>query len=268
MDRDNQIAPQQVSKQKKHKVNNDTLLHLEASLNLIPFAGGFLATYFGDIRNNRIAERMQQYFKYFSDRLIELDEKKIDHEYLNSEEFAEFFMQGAEQAARSTTDKRIRRFANILINNALMNAQARSRTQSIMSFVDRISDLDAFVLLCYGNPSAPSLRAQTRDEAYSLVKELSEYLDIDCPSKASVIESIVYMDNLGIAWVNEKLNENEERGKDLILKEFSSFRTPLGDAVVTMIAPPGFYKSVTSSTSNLEWPNDYINKLFRGSEKI
>jgi hypothetical protein len=168
---------------KNSKKKDKVLLNIQAIISAIPYAGGFLSTYFGEIRSHRIEERMQKYFQYFSERLHEIDERKIDHEYLKSDEFAEFFMQGAEQAARSTTDKRIRRFANILINNGLVGAKARSRTQSIMSFVDRISDIDAFVLLSYGHPALPSLRAQTKKEAVLLVKGLTEFLKIECPTK-------------------------------------------------------------------------------------
>ena len=57
-------------------------LNVEAALNLIPCVGGFLATYFGEIRNKRVAERMQTYFTYFSNRLNEVEDKKIDYEYL------------------------------------------------------------------------------------------------------------------------------------------------------------------------------------------
>ncbi len=266
MNEDKQNEPmssKHLIKSEAQKIGDKTLLSIQAAIGLIPYAGGFLSTYFGEIRSKRVEERMQKYFWYFSDRLNELDEKKIDHEYLNSEEFAEFFIQGAEQAARSTTDKRIRRFANILINNALVGAQARSRTQSIMSFVDRISDLDAFVLLCYGHHALPSLRAQTKDEAVSLVRKLAEFLGIDCPPYEAVIESIVYLDNLGITWVNENLEEGEEKGKDLILKEFSSFRTPLGNIVAEMIAPPAFYPEKIPEKVDRHWPEDYIGGVFR-----
>jgi len=77
------------------------------------------------------------------------------------------------------------------------------------------------------------------------------------------------MDNLGITWVNEKPgNESEERGKNLILKEFSSFRTPLGDAVAAMIAPPIFYLEQKPEKTDLNWPDDYISKAFRNIRSI
>ena len=132
-----------------------------------------------------------------------------------------------------------------------------------MSFVDRISDLDAFILLCYGNPNISSLCARTKDEAVILVKSLSEYLCIDCLKNDEIIESIIYMDNLGIMWVNEKqTNEAQENGKDLVLKEFSSFRTPLGDAVATMISPPGFYLDDLQNEKEI-WPDDHISKRYK-----
>ncbi len=145
-----------------HTVSDVVLLNIEAAIKLIPMAGGFLSTYFGQIRGKRAQQRMLKFIEYFSEKIKELGDNKVDKEYLNSEEFAEYFAQGAEEAARSTTEKRIKRFANILINNVLLGAKSRSRTQSIMSFVDRISDLDAFILLCFGNPCHPSLRAKTK----------------------------------------------------------------------------------------------------------
>jgi len=257
------------NKSNNEKTSDLALLNIEAAINLIPYAGGFLATYFGEIRSKRVDERMKEYFQYFSERLREINENKLDLNYLKSEEFAEFFMQGAEQASKSTTKKRIKRFANILINNALKGAEARSRTQSIMSFVDRISDLDAFVLLCYGNPTQPSFRAKSRDEAFLLVKNLIEFIGIGCPLKEEVIESIVYMDNLGITWVNEKLtDETTEKGSDMLLKEFSSFRTPLGNAVAAMIAPPDFYLSQISDKSNNKWPDDYVSNKYCGKGNL
>lgn len=263
-----------INKNKEHqqivssnrRISDKALLNIEAAINLIPYAGGVLATYFGEIRGKRANERMKEFFSYFTQRLNELDESKIDKDYLKSEEFAELFVQGAEQAARSTTKRRIERFANILLNNAFMGAQARSRTQSIMSFVDRISDLDAFVLLCYGNPNLPSLRAATKEEAFSLVQKLVSFLNIDCPPKNAIIESIVYMDNLGLTWVNEKqTDENQEKGKDLILKEFSSFRTPLGDAVASVIAPPKFFKEHTTTMKEFVWPDDHLTGDYRST---
>ena len=254
-------------KYKENEENKDYLLHIEATLNLIPYVGGFLATYFGEIRSKRVVERIEKYLKYFSDRLEELDKNKIDYDYLKSEEFAELFLQGAEQAAKSTTEKRIRRFANILLNNALIDAKSRDRTQSVMSLVDRISDLDAFILLCYGHPKYPSLRAKTKDEAVLLVEKLANYLNIAAPERTLIIESIVYMDNLGLTWVNEKFGtDSDERGKDLILKEFSSFRTPLGDAVALVIAPPGFYVDNLPKKDKLIWPDDYVSKKFKKLE--
>ncbi len=248
----------------KHTVPNGALLHTEAAINLIPVAGGFLATYFGKIRDKRAQQRMLRFIEYFSDKIKEFDENKLDKEYLNSEEFAELFAQGVEESARSTTEKRIKRFANILINNSILGAEARSRTQSIMSFVDRISDLDAFVILCFGNPNVPSLRAETKTHAYSLVQKLSSFLGIECSRKESIIESIIYMDNLGLTWVNEnRLDKNDEKGKDLILKEFSSFRTPLGDAVTAVIAPPSFYKTELN-VEDAQWPEDHVANHFRG----
>ncbi|TKJ35678.1 MAG: hypothetical protein CEE38_13775 [Planctomycetes bacterium B3_Pla] len=254
-----------VSKSGKEKgLSDKALLSIQASLNLIPYAGGFLATYFGEIRDKRIIERMNKYFAYFAKRINELDEKKIDQAYLETEEFAELFAQGAEQAARSTTEKRIKRFANVLANQALIDSKTRLRTQSIMSFVDRLSDLDAFILVSYGNPHEESMRANTKEEAYTFVKKLADYLSIIVPAKEDVIEAIIYMDNLGLTWINEKASDGEtEKGDLLILKEFSSFRTPLGNEVMKVVTPPDFFISPAIDKAEKVWPEKVVDLKFK-----
>lgn len=248
----------------KNRVKEKQLLHIQAGLNLIPYVGGLLSTYFGEIRGQKIVERMDKYFKYFTQRLQDLDQRKIDHAYLESEEFAELFIQGAEQAAKSTTEQKIRRFANILANQVVIDSKTRQRTQSMMSFVDRLSDLDAFVLISYGDPHERSMRANTKEEAFTFMKTLAIYLGIMVPNKEDVIESIIYMDNLGLTWVNEKgSGENTEIGKDLILKEFSSFRTPLGDEVVKVITPANFFIPKTLRKIKKGWPESVVNLKFK-----
>lgn len=248
----------------KSRISNKALLNIQASLNLIPYAGGFLATYFGEIRGKRIVERMNKYFRYFVKRLNELDQAKIDHAYLESEEFAELFAQGAEQAAKSTTEKRIRRFANILANQVQIDSKSRLRTQSIMTFVDRLNDLDAFVLVSYGATYEMPMRANTKEEACMFVEKLADYLDISAPDKRDIIESVIYMDNLGLTWVNEKVSDAEtEKGESLILKEFSSFRTPLGNEVVKVITPPNFFMPKGMRKPDKVWPENAVNREFK-----
>ncbi len=248
----------------ENRVSDKALLNIQAGLSLIPYVGGSLATYFGEIRGQRIVDRMNKYFKYFTQSLQELDENKIDHAYLGSEEFAELFVQGAEQAAKSTTDKKIRRFANILANQVVIDLKSRQRTQSMMSFVDRLSDLDAFVLISYGDPHERSMRADTKNEAFTLAKKLAIYLGICVPNRENVIESVIYMDNLGLTWINEKASDAEtERGESLILKEFSSFRTPLGNEVVKVITPASFFIPKALREGKKDWPESFVNLRFK-----
>lgn len=255
----------QIVKKIEGKIESATdkqLLNIEAALNLIPYAGGFLATYFGETRGKRIEERMKSYFDHFSLKIKELDESKIDFDYLESEEFAELFVKGAEQAGRSATDRKIKRFANILANNALLDSVERYRTESIMSFVDRITDFDSFVLISYGNPKFQSFRATNREQIIIRIKKFAEYLNIGEFNNDKVLESVIYLDNLGLTWVNEQIEEKEqEKGESIILKEFSSFRTPLGDSVVKVITPPNFFIN-DKVTTEKDWPEGYVNKKF------
>jgi hypothetical protein len=207
---------------------------------------------------------MAKYIIYFAERLNELDEKKIDKGYMRSEQFAELFVKVAEQAARSTSEKKIRRFADILVNNILVDSKSRFRTESIVSFVDRLSDLDIVVLVSYGIPFVTSMRAGSKDEIYLFVKKLTLFLGLYMPSKEEVIESVVYMDNLGLTWVNEKsTGKKTERGEALILKEFSSFRTPLGNEVIKVITPPDLF--IGKKNSMKDWPDKIINGKYRNT---
>ncbi len=258
---DNKNTP--LSNRLPERLSNAALTHIEAALHLIPHIGGTLATYFGTIREQRVEERMLQYFRYFTERINAIDQGKLDHVYLKSEEFAELFAKGAEQASRSATHQKIYRFANILANNAVINSTERDRTESIISFVDRLTDLDSFVLLSFGDPNGRSFRAKTKAELIDLVQRLSDYLHVSLPDPAKVIESVIYLDNLGLSWINEKTTDsNAEKGDSLVLKEFSSFRTPLGDAIVKVILPPDFFVPVKLRKQQPIWPADFINAEF------
>jgi hypothetical protein len=102
--------------------------------------------------------------------------------------------------------------------------------------------------------------------AFSLVRELAGFLGIDCPDQQAVIESLVYMDNLGLTWVSEQQEQSDGgREKDIILKEFSSFRTPLGDAVASVIAPPGFFLDNIIRKPQMEWPVSHVSSEFRNA---
>jgi hypothetical protein len=236
-----------------------TLFHIESAIRLIPFAGGFLASYFGQIRNGRIRERMNKYFNYVNQRLTTLEEKKIDKEYLNTEAFAEIFVQGAEFSARSISDERIRRFANVIINNAIASEQARDRTQGILQMVERVSDLDTFVLLSFGPPYLPSFRAPSRSSAIEQVRLLCEYLAIQMPTEENIVDSLIYMDNLGLTWVTRQELDYRAQSHRAPIAEFSVFRSSLGDIVASAIVPPDFFRTEITTTEGI-WPNDYVNK--------
>ena len=236
------------------------LLNLEAALNLIPYAGGFVATYFSEIRQERATEKMQTYFDYFRKRLEDIDEEKVDKNFLQSEKFAELFLQGAEYAAKSTLDRKIYRLANILLNQAQTDFSFRNRTQSLMQIVDRLSDLDVVTLTSYGPTFQNSFTPKSKKEAYEMVSSLTKYIGIEEPTKDDIFESIIYLDNLGLTWVNELESKRKLKGDThLILGDFSSFRTPFGKEVTKTILPPDFF---SQNDNKKLWPNSYINSRY------
>jgi hypothetical protein len=235
-------------------VNENVQLNIEATLNLIPIAGGFLATYFGELRSKKMQERMQAYFDYFTERINSIDENKIDHAYLQSEEFAELLVHGAELSAKSTQKKRIERFANILINNSMKNS-SRERTENIISFVDRISDLDGIILLSFGHPAKESIRTNSKIDAITNVLDFCKYVGIDLPEENKINEAILYLDNLGLMWVTQK-ETNDDKAGILGVEDYSCFRSTFGSQVASVIAPIGFY--VDDIENKYEWPKDFV----------
>lgn len=233
-------------------------LGIEATLNLIPVAGGFLATYFGELRSKRMLERMQVYFDYFTQRINTLETDKVDHDYLQSEEFAELLIQGAELSAKSSKKKRIERFANILINNSLKTNKSRERTENIISFVDRISDLDGVILLAFGHPEKESLRMNSKNDAINHVIQFCRFINLDLPETSSINEAILYLDNLGLMWVTQK-EVDDDKGGILGVEDYSCFRSTFGSQVASVIAPVGFYNNVISNS--LKWPEEYVNPI-------
>lgn len=243
--------------------SKDLLTHLQAAIHLIPHIGGSIATYLETARAERAAERTLFFLDYFSSRLARLEARKIDIDFLRSESFAEQFAEALERASKTTTNQRIRRFADVLLNNAMLDSKARDRTDSIMSFVEGVSDLDAFVLLGYGPPGGPSMLAPTKARALDLVAQLAAYLRVTLPPGGAIVEAMVFLDNLGLLWLNEQPPAvSTEKGQHLPLKEFSSFRTPLGSAVAAAIAPPEFYK--TPKRRARTWrPSNYVSAQYR-----
>lgn len=241
----------------------DSLLHLQAAISLIPVAGGFLSTYVGSVREAKANERINKYINNVGEAISVVDEKKLDKAFLESEEFGELFLHGLEQARKTTSERRINRFANILANCALSDAKARERAFSIMDLVQRISDMDAFVLASYGSNNDICFHPKGNDELHDLVAKLANYFEMKIPTKEQVIYSVVFMDNLGLTWVNQQdLGEGEEAGKDILFKEFSSFRTPLGEEVISVIVPPDFYMEATKNILQ-EWPAGIVNSRYK-----
>jgi hypothetical protein len=231
---------------------------VQGGLSVIPGIGGPLSTYFGERRDGEVQRRIQTYFAYIGNRLSQLDREKLDAEFLESDEFGELFARGAEGAARATSDERLRRFANIVLNNMLASRQARERATGLFEMVNRLSDLDAFVLLCFGPPDRESLKAESRREAIELVKALARHLGRDLRPDEAIVDSFIYMDNLGVTWVSQ--HEQPEWTDDGAspVKEFSVFRPPLGDAVAGAIAPPGFFVPRDQSAPNAQWPEELV----------
>jgi len=260
-------AIEQDNSPKNINLNSDAdllLLHLEAMIQLVPFAGGVLSTYFGEVRSTRMRQRLEKLFEFFSERISELDHTQIDHDYLQGEEFAELIVQVSDQATKTTNELKIRRFANMLANQSILGADFRQRTGGIITLIERISDLDSLVLLSYGDPRDPTFECDSKRESYALVEQLSEYLNLETPIQDEVYESIVYMDNLGLTWVKEVgtgADGDQRTGPGL--EECSSWRTSLGDEVVKAITPSGFFIPKAERAPESVWPSDFVSPKFQ-----
>lgn len=248
--------------QKLGQSARDPLLHLTAALNAIPWVGGTIATYFGEYRQMKMQERIDQFIRTFAGALREIEESKIDKDYLQSDEFAELFSKGMEQAAKSTSDEKLKRLANIMVNQALLDSDNRARTESVMVFLDRLSDLDLMVLLSFGRPNAPSLKATSRKRALLLVQATFDLLGLPRPQSAEVFDAIIYMDNLGLTWVSEKKSAGgQSKGKGSRVPDFSAFRSPLGDQLIRVCAPPDFFLPGKANRWS-DWPCRIVNRRY------
>lgn len=72
--------------------------------------------------------------------------------------------------------------------------------------------------------------------------------------------------SLGIMWVTQ--HEVPEGKKDSEFStRFSAFRSPLGDAVVSVIAPPNFYIESPPDPKKNIWPDHFVYKdIISGKE--
>ncbi len=121
--------------------------------------------------------------------------------------------------------------------------------------------------MSFGPPFGQSRRATNKKEAFDFVRLLAEFLEIsDLPTFDEVIESIVYLDNLGLTWVREENSQGKRDSQNF--GEFSSFRTPLGNAVVKTIAPHNLFMEEYNIQHDKSWPENAINPKFRYSNSF
>jgi hypothetical protein len=102
----------------KHSPGDHALALIKAALNLVPYAGGSLASLIGDYVPTSQQKALETATGLFREKLEELQDR-VQCEAVNREDFADLFAKFQALAAKTNREVKLRAAANILANSLL-----------------------------------------------------------------------------------------------------------------------------------------------------
>lgn len=115
-----------------------TLTLLRTAIQAIPYIGGPLDTLLCGKGAKVQERRFLNFVGCLRKELSKIEEKKIDYEFLESEEFFSIFQSAAEKSIRTHEQEKIHLFSRILSNSALTDY---SHTPHKEGFINAVADL-------------------------------------------------------------------------------------------------------------------------------
>jgi hypothetical protein len=113
-------------------------LSISATLGLVPFIGSYLSNaynYRNEVQQQRLLHFLQEFGQYFN----EITKKDFDYEYIQSEDFIDFFSIVIEKVKLIKSEEKISRFKEILINQIEFPYQSEF-TSSFLDIAERINE--------------------------------------------------------------------------------------------------------------------------------
>lgn len=113
---------------------------------MIPTVGGPLSILIDKYIPERRQQRLYNFMDDFFCDLKSLEEKKVDKDYLQSEEFGYLLEQSIIYISKSYQKEKIKSFKNILLHSLIDQETSQDVKEIYLSLVDELTELDIIVL--------------------------------------------------------------------------------------------------------------------------
>jgi hypothetical protein len=168
---------------------------IRASINAIPFIGGSIDVLLSSFGQKFVIKRIENFLTELNHEISLLDSKKINHDFLNSEEGFDLIIKSFNSASRTRQQEKLKLYAKIL-KNALTNQKTYSEEEPEM-FLEIIEGLStrefrvATLLFRQKAKMKPHESVRTVDFA-SLAKENPEF------NKDELVYILVRLEKTGL----------------------------------------------------------------------
>jgi len=152
---------------------------LRSMVNLIPYVGGaidvLITTRIQEISWKRLNTYLDQLQKQFEN----VDESKINKEFLQSEEFYDLFLQTARASTRTRSEQKIKLFSSIIKNAITKEFSNPLSPEDLVSIIENLSENDIIFITIlqeyFDNPKVERRHGYYLIKADVLNKVLPQY---------------------------------------------------------------------------------------------
>ena len=129
---------------------------IRAGVNAIPYIGGTLDILLTSGIQKKSQERFSNFINELENQIQKIDEKKLDHTYLESEEFYDLFLQSSNLAIRTRIQEKIKAYAKILTCSLVSEFKNNLNAEDVLNIIEQLTENDI-----------------------KLIKLISEYLELE-----------------------------------------------------------------------------------------
>lgn len=123
-----------------NKYSNNKILR--AGVNAIPYIGGSLDILLTSDIQRKSQERFLNFLNELESQIKKIDEKKIDNEFLKSEEFYDLFIQSSNLAVRTRLHEKTKAYAKILTSSLTSKFDTNINAEDILNIVEGLTEND------------------------------------------------------------------------------------------------------------------------------
>ncbi len=120
---------------------------IAGKLSLIPFVGEAVIELMRDLATQRLYQRMNDMFEYFTNRILEIGEDKVDRDWFRGEEFQTLLSDAFQQLNATHDRKKLEMLGTALANSGAPGFKEEERKDLFIRFVRALSPQHIKVLL-------------------------------------------------------------------------------------------------------------------------